>query len=314
MKTENELLRILEGGNLPSFPSLLIKLYQLHEANADYRRFEDLINTDAGLTVELINCSNAAHYSSGGSVSTLKDAFLRLGETRTIEICTAKMLSETFKDIPGLPMITYWRLSLTNAILTRRIYLKVKTLMESEHELKNTKSVFRLFYRFKENKEETVAHSSEYFNLGLLANIGLLVQKVLKPYQIEALHELSSSDLKNAATTNKLYELSNSCLRWWGFGGHMRYPYLYLENPRKVPEAWQHRTLVLSLALTLAEMFESDLNDESVDNELKIPHQKNLFFFYAIDRLGLNLEDCEGIVASTKLETKALLTFMLHNG
>ncbi len=114
---ENILARI---ETVPSLPSVVIKLRQyLNEPDVNFDTLARMIEYDPGLTANVLQLSNSAYFGWSKSISTVKEAIVRLGTNRIFQMVLCMSVAPLVrKPIKGYDMDSegLWRHSISTAI------------------------------------------------------------------------------------------------------------------------------------------------------------------------------------------------------
>ena len=98
----SELPRLIRETNIPSTSPTLNHLFKLlFERDTSIDDIAEVISTDAGLSLKMLHCANAAFSSPVSKVDSVKDAVVRLGMHTTIQIITATEIAAVFFSVPG---------------------------------------------------------------------------------------------------------------------------------------------------------------------------------------------------------------------
>lgn len=97
-----KLPRLIREANLPSPSPTLNHLFEmLFSKDTAIDDLAEVIALDAGLTVRILHCANAAFSSPVSKIGSVKDAIVRLGMHTTIQIITATEVAAVFFSVPG---------------------------------------------------------------------------------------------------------------------------------------------------------------------------------------------------------------------
>ena len=108
---------------IPSLPAAVSKILgELQREEPDLRLVNQLLSGEVGLTVRILRLVNSARYRAGGErIGTVEVATTMLGLIATRQLVQAAAVGSAFKNVPGVDMAEFWRLSLDVAKIARSL-------------------------------------------------------------------------------------------------------------------------------------------------------------------------------------------------
>lgn len=130
LPTESDIKAVLrpDRGNLPSFPQAAAKLLETsRDGTTSLKDISKIIETDPGLSAQVLKMVNSAMYGLGRDITTLSDAVVLLGldeiKKQAIGLTLFKEMIHTGEDT-HIDRLLFWRHSLAVAVLGREIARK----------------------------------------------------------------------------------------------------------------------------------------------------------------------------------------------
>lgn len=124
---------------LPALPALLHELMrELRDADADIRRLEERISSDASLTTRVLKMANSPFYARSGEVVDVRRAVMTLGFRTVANLVMAAGLRNTMAKVENVPtfvangVFTY---SLASGLACARLARKIPALRSVADEL-----------------------------------------------------------------------------------------------------------------------------------------------------------------------------------
>jgi HD-like signal output (HDOD) protein len=191
-------VKCLESGYaLPTLSPVAVRLVELaSDENCSAGDLAELIEKDPSLAVRLIKLANSAFSHSAQTVSTLKQAVVRVGFHRLRVMALSLSLRETFPmgRVGPMDYEKFWKASLYRAILAKSLAQQLR-----------------------------ISHPEEAFVSALIQEIGLLIffDLFLKEKEIEFELELDSLDAllswqrENYGVDHRM--IGEAALRYWKF-------------------------------------------------------------------------------------------------
>jgi HD-like signal output (HDOD) protein len=128
---EPDFLKRLETGYaLPSLAVIAIKLVEIaSDENCSVSDLAGLIEKDPSLTVRLLKLANSVFFRGSQSVTTVKQAILRIGFRQLRIMALSLSLRDTFPmgRVGAVDYENYWQTSLYRALLARSLARRLKT-------------------------------------------------------------------------------------------------------------------------------------------------------------------------------------------
>lgn len=111
----------LDIPTLPASTAVLIEMCQ--DVNTDYDQLAEIIQTDPGLSVHMLQLANSAYYGQSKSVDSIPRAITVLGLKQVGTICLSCKLVEVAKEasVRSFDFAAYWERSLAKAVLAKEI-------------------------------------------------------------------------------------------------------------------------------------------------------------------------------------------------
>jgi len=129
-KQERYRKAILDTEELSSTPAVLSKVYRVvQNPQSDLNDISELIQTDAGLTTDVLRISNSALFGPHAKHTTLQSALLTVGLREVYRLVSVSMARQLFmRDLScyGIVANDYWSSSLLSALLMDRIAKRLK--------------------------------------------------------------------------------------------------------------------------------------------------------------------------------------------
>jgi putative nucleotidyltransferase with HDIG domain len=116
-------------GLLPPIPHVAMKLsVQLSDPKVDVNRLVDTVKYDPGLTARLIVMANSAYMGGSGSITSLKEALVRLGNKQVygfvVSTAVQPMMNSPLEGY-GLQDGDMWRKSVVSAVAAESLEVKL---------------------------------------------------------------------------------------------------------------------------------------------------------------------------------------------
>jgi HD-like signal output (HDOD) protein len=96
-------------------------LTEMNKEDPDPRRVADLISQDPALTTRVLRLSNSAFFRVSRQVGNAQEAVSLLGMTHVRSLVMAAALGSSFKNVPGVDMVQFWRYSLRVAAISKSL-------------------------------------------------------------------------------------------------------------------------------------------------------------------------------------------------
>ena len=126
----------LLASKLPAMPQILLKLIELCQADqAGMGELAKLIANDAGMTVKIMSIANSAAYHQGERKVSLLQALNVLGADMIKTLVISESIFQTFTTFPNASstdLRSFWKHSLTTAVMAREIARKIKYAQAEE--------------------------------------------------------------------------------------------------------------------------------------------------------------------------------------
>ncbi|MBN1835159.1 MAG: HDOD domain-containing protein [Spirochaetales bacterium] len=113
--------------NLPVIPAVAAKILSMAEEKLEisFKKLEDLIKTDPGLTAKILKIANSALYARQREIKSLQTAITLLGFKNIKSLVILITASNTFSRLAAEKFYTFfWRHSLLSAFFARHIALR----------------------------------------------------------------------------------------------------------------------------------------------------------------------------------------------
>jgi len=124
---------------LPALPALLHELMrELRDADADIRRLEERISSDASLTTRVLKMANSPFYARSGEVVDVRRAVMTLGFRTVANLVMAAGLRNTLakaESVPSFQANGVFTYSLASGLACSRLARKVPALRDVADEL-----------------------------------------------------------------------------------------------------------------------------------------------------------------------------------
>jgi len=114
---------IKQSAAIPSMPMIATRCYEMtSDPNCNYDRLIELLNTDAGMAVDVLRLSNSALFGATRQIVSLKQAVTLLGLRRVRDLVLSRYLVQKMNDVRSnlIDINHFWRRSLATGILAAR--------------------------------------------------------------------------------------------------------------------------------------------------------------------------------------------------
>ncbi|MGQ2924037.1 MAG: HDOD domain-containing protein [Hydrogenophaga sp.] len=96
-------------------------LAEMNKDDPSPKRVADLVSRDPALTTRVLRLSNSAFFRVSRQIGNAEDAVALLGMTHVRSLVMAAALGSSFKNVPGVDMVQFWRYSLRVADISRSL-------------------------------------------------------------------------------------------------------------------------------------------------------------------------------------------------
>jgi len=96
-------------------------LAEMNKDDPSPKRVADLISRDPALTTRVLRLSNSAFFRVSRQIGNAEEAVALLGMTHVRSLVMAAALGSSFKNVPGVDMVQFWRYSLRVADISRSL-------------------------------------------------------------------------------------------------------------------------------------------------------------------------------------------------
>ena len=118
----------------PTMPQSTTKvLHALADPDADAGEVEKAVMYDPGLTANILRLANSAHFGFAGTIGNMRDAIVRLGRKKIMDLVVAASVNETLSEEVGgyaIPAGFLWEHSMAVAVaadlIERRIGMRAQ--------------------------------------------------------------------------------------------------------------------------------------------------------------------------------------------
>ena len=211
---ENILARI---ETVPSLPSVVIKLRQyLNEPDVNFDDLARMIEYDPGLTANVLQLSNSAYFGWSKSISTVKEAIVRLGTNRIFQMVLCMSVAPLVrKPIKGYDLDSegLWRHSISTAICAELVAAELQ-----------------------------LACGGEAFTAGLLHDMGKIVLGTFVDIDDQPIKEIMNSDQLSFNEAEQMVlgidhaEVAAALLRAWNLPDHVAEAVRWHHQPSLAPD------------------------------------------------------------------------------
>lgn len=134
-KAKDELAKVLEGAEAPTFPALTLKILEkLRDPEVDFEELGEAIRWDPGLSLKLLGTVNSAAFSPKRPIEDVRHAasYLGRGQVESIVLAVAVHSSLPNRAKPGFEPSRYWTTAARRAALARAIASQLHPAQEGE--------------------------------------------------------------------------------------------------------------------------------------------------------------------------------------
>lgn len=96
-------------------------LAEMNKDDPSPKRVADLVAHDPALTTRVLRLSNSAFFRVSRQIGNAEEAVALLGMTHVRSLVMAAALGSSFKNVPGVEMVQFWRYSLRVADISRSL-------------------------------------------------------------------------------------------------------------------------------------------------------------------------------------------------
>ena len=96
-------------------------LAEMNKDDPSPKRVAELVATDPALTTRVLRLSNSAFFRVSRQIGSAEEAVALLGMTHVRSLVMAAALGSSFKNVPGVEMVQFWRYSLRVADISRSL-------------------------------------------------------------------------------------------------------------------------------------------------------------------------------------------------
>ncbi|WP_137920010.1 HDOD domain-containing protein [Hydrogenophaga sp. 2FB] len=96
-------------------------LAEMNKDDPSPKRVADLVSQDPALTTRVLRLSNSAFFRVSRQIGSAEEAVSLLGMTHVRSLVMAAALGSSFKNVPGVDMMQFWRYSLRVADISRSL-------------------------------------------------------------------------------------------------------------------------------------------------------------------------------------------------
>ncbi|MBU8923285.1 MAG: HDOD domain-containing protein [Bacteroidales bacterium] len=233
MKTfRRELKEVLSHGHsLPTIPAVVFLLQSALSANdSSADRIGEIIADDPALSTNILRLANSAWYpSSGGPVSTISDAIVKIGLKEIGEFCSTLSVIGTFRNIGSFRNhAMFWKHCIIVAYASKHI-VRMSKVIEDEF-------------------------SGEAYTAGLLHDIGTLI---LEQYFTDTIHKVWLDAKKNMTSVHDAEfeafkmdhgQVGGKLLQLWKIPHRIVQAVSWHHRPDKADPGYRHCVQVTHLA------------------------------------------------------------------
>lgn len=96
-------------------------LAEMNKEDPSPKRVADLVSHDPALTTRVLRLSNSAFFRVSRQIGSAEEAVALLGMTHVRSMVMAAALGSSFKNVPGVDLVQFWRYSLRVADISRSL-------------------------------------------------------------------------------------------------------------------------------------------------------------------------------------------------
>lgn len=96
-------------------------LAEMNKEDPSPKKVADLVAHDPALTTRVLRLSNSAFFRVSRQIGNAEEAVALLGMTHVRSLVMAAALGSSFKNVPGVEMVQFWRYSLRVADISRSL-------------------------------------------------------------------------------------------------------------------------------------------------------------------------------------------------
>jgi len=96
-------------------------LSEMNKEDPSPKRVAGLVSHDPALTTRVLRLSNSAFFRVSRQIGSAEEAVALLGMTHVRSLVMAAALGSSFKNVPGVDMVQFWRYSLRVADISRSL-------------------------------------------------------------------------------------------------------------------------------------------------------------------------------------------------
>lgn len=96
-------------------------LAEMNKEDPSPKRVAGLVSHDPALTTRVLRLSNSAFFRVSRQIGSAEEAVALLGMTHVRSLVMAAALGSSFKNVPGVDMVQFWRYSLRVADISRSL-------------------------------------------------------------------------------------------------------------------------------------------------------------------------------------------------